>query len=119
MDIWKHGKYLDLWSLVHLLSGFLLGSSFYWLGAGLVMALVLSVLLMVLWEVFELTTKIIEPSTNVTVDIIVGFAGFAVSAVLHYWLVLPFNLPLFAGVLAVTLLLALWGFTDFLKRGYR
>jgi len=119
MDIWKHGKWFDMWSLVHLLSGFLLGGLFFWLGANLVLALIFSIVIMVLWELFELTTGIIEPSPNVAFDIVAGFGGFMISAGLYYWLEFPFNLPLFVTVLAVTLVLAIWGFTDFLKRGYR
>ena len=119
MDIWKHGKYLDMWSLVHLLSGFLLGGLFYWLGANLVLTLVFSIGIMILWEFFEFATGIIEPSPNVIFDVVTGFGGLMISISLCYWLNFSFNLPFFATVVIVTSVLAIWGFTDFLKHGYR
>ncbi|OHB10225.1 MAG: hypothetical protein A3G05_01965 [Candidatus Zambryskibacteria bacterium RIFCSPLOWO2_12_FULL_45_14] len=118
MDIWKHGKYLDLWSLVHFLSGFVFGGLFYWLGFGFVWAFIYSALLLILWEVFEFFIKIIEPSLNVAVDIFAGLVGFFLAAWL-YFLETQFNLTLYLGIVALTLLLSLWGFLDFLKKGYR
>ena len=118
MDIWKHGKYLDLWSLVHFLSGFVLGGLFYWLGFDLMWAFIYSTLLLILWEVFEFFIKIIEPSVNVTLDILVGIIGFFAAAWL-YFIATKFNLSLYLGVVGLTILFSLWGFLDFLKRGYR
>ena|SRR3989344_2277427 len=118
MDIWKHGKYLDLWSFVHFLSGFVLGGLFYWLGFGFLWAFIYSALLLILWEVFEFFIKIIEPSVNVTVDIVIGLVGFFLAA-WFYFLKTGFDLPIYLGGVGLTLLLSLWGFLDFLKRGYR
>lgn len=119
MDIWKHGKYFDMWSLVHFSSGFLLGGLFYWLGANLILTLVFSIGIMILWEFFEFVNGVIEPSPNVIFDIVIGFCGLMISISLFYWLNFSFNLPLFATVIIVTFVLAIWGFIDFLKRGYR
>lgn len=119
MDIWKHGKYADAWSVVHFLAGFLLSASFYWLGASFVSTLAFSILLMAVWEIFEWATGIIEPSPNVGFDIFIGLAGFILAALLYFWQGLTLNPSVFFTLLALTLLLALWGFVDFLKRGYR
>jgi hypothetical protein len=119
MDIWKHGKYVDLWSLVHFLSGFLLGAIFFALGYTFLTALLLSTILLLLWEAFEWLTKISEPSVNVAMDMVVGLAGFLAGAYLYYFLDVPFEMLHFSILLTATLLLSLWGFFDFLKRGYR
>jgi hypothetical protein len=118
MDIWKHGKYIDTWSLVHFLSGFLLAGLFYAFEYGFVSALMVSVALLLAWEAFEWVVKIIEPSMNVIVDMIVGVAGFFLGAYIYYFLSQPFE-TFFYPVLVVTIALASWGFLDFLKRGYR
>lgn len=119
MNIWKHGKYIDMWSLVHFLSGFLLGGLFYWLGTNLVLTVVFSIGILILWEFFEFATGIIEPSPNVIFDIVTGLGGLLISISLYYWLNFSFNLSFFVTVLIVTSVLAVWGFTDFLKHGYR
>ncbi len=119
MSIWKHGKYADMWSLVHFLSGFLLAGLFYLLGSSLAAALAFSLIIMILWEVFEFSVKIIEPFTNIASDIFFGLAGFTLSTYLYSIKDLPFDTPLHIMILVVNLILGLWGFIDFLKRGYR
>lgn len=118
MDVWKHGKYLDLWSLVHFLSGFVLCGLFYWLEFSFIWALIYSSILLSLWEVLEFFISIIEPSLNVIVDIIVGLLGFF-SAAWFYFLRTEFDASLYLTVVSATLILSLWGFLDFLRRGYR
>jgi len=118
MDIWKHGIYVDTWSIVHFLSGFLLCGFLYKAGYGIILAGIFATLLLLAWEAFEWVLKIIEPSVNVAVDILIGLAGFALGAYLYYGTEQPFEAS-FYPVLAVTVLMALWGFFDFLKRGYR
>jgi uncharacterized membrane protein YeaQ/YmgE (transglycosylase-associated protein family) len=118
MDIWKHGKYVDTWSVVHFLSGLLLVGFFYKIGYEFIPALVFSTLLLLAWEVFEWIIKIIEPSVNVMVDIVVGLAGFFVGAYLYY-VREAYSETLFYSALAVTVALAAWGLMDFLKKGYR
>jgi hypothetical protein len=119
MEIWKHGKFVDLWSVVHLLAGFLLGGLFYLLGSQFLWSLIFALSIMLLWEVFELATGIIEESLNVIMDIIIGLAGFLLASWLYFLYGAPLDLSLNLTVLASTVTLALWGFIDFLKRGYR
>jgi len=79
-DIWKHGKYLDLWSLVHFLSGVLLASFFYHLNLDLFWSATFSLIALLGWEFFESVLGIIETTSNVVVDIIIGFVGFLLFA---------------------------------------
>lgn len=119
MDIWRHGRFVDLWSFVHLLSGALLALGFYGLGFSVVATVTFSVVLLVAWEVFEWAIRIIEPTLNVFFDIVIGIAGVGMGMWWHYGLGEPFSAPAFILLLIVTLGLALWGFIDFHFRGYR
>lgn len=119
MDIWKHGRYVDLWSLVHVLSGALLGSGLFGLGYGLMTVIVLSLFLLAAWEVFEWAVRIIEPSPNVLVDMLAGALGMGAACYWHYALANGFSVPQFTVLLFATLALALWGFLDFHFHGYR
>lgn len=119
MDIWKHGKYIDMWSTVHFLSGYSLFLIFNIIGYDLLHSMIISVSLLILWEFFEWITDIIEPSLNVMTDIIVGFLGFSLGWFLHYFLDQQFDVIYLGFIIVVTLSLSLWGFLDFLKRGYR
>src|SRR3990167_8979142 len=52
-DIWREGKWLDLWSVVHLLSGASAGFSITWLGFGFPASAVIAFLLFVAYELWE------------------------------------------------------------------
>ena len=119
MDIWKHRKYVDMWSIVHFLSGFLLVTVFNWLDYTFTSALLISTILLLAWEAFEWVIKIIEPSINVVMDMVLGLSGFFVGVYLYYFLNKPFDATYFWTILIIVMLLSSWGFFDFLKRGYR
>jgi len=119
MDIWKHGTYIDLWSIVHLLSGALLASVCYFLGFSFFWSAVITFALVVFWEWFEVIIKINESRKNVLMDIIIGMAGFYILGYLHFIKSWPLSIQFFCSLLFVTLGLSLWGFADFVKRGYR
>lgn len=119
MDVWRHGTYIDLWSFVHFLSGVLLCVLFSWVGFSFVTATLLAIVLLLTWELYEWVLKILEPASNVTVDVLVGFLGFIVAAYWHYFLGNAFD-PVLLGILAsTTIALSLWGFSDFFFNGYR
>ena len=119
MDIWKHGKYIDMWSLVHFLSGFLLALIFHKFNFGLLSAFLSSLVILIAWEVFEWIIKIIEPSVNVLFDIAIGISGFLLAAFLFYFKSVKFATHLLSIVFTAVLLLSAWGFYDYIKRGYR
>jgi len=118
MDIWKHGKYVDTWSIIHFFSGVLLAGVFYIFNYSFIEALIFSFVLLVAWEGFEWVISIIEPSVNVAVDLLVGMLGFLCGAYFYYMFQIPFSIS-FYSVAFVTFALAAWGFIDFKQRGYR
>ena len=119
MDTWKHGRYVDLWSLVHLLSGALLASGLFWLGLSFGWAFLSAIALLIAWELYEWLLGIIEVTPNVALDIIIGLAGFLLVAYWHYGLGMPVTLPVTGAIAALTALLSIWGFGDLVFKGFR
>ncbi|HEY5383462.1 MAG TPA: hypothetical protein VIJ88_02830 [Candidatus Paceibacterota bacterium] len=75
-DIWREGKWLDLWSVVHLLSGVSVGFGLYFLHLGVFASVVIAFLAFVLYEMWEAIVKIEEEPTNRFMDVVVGMSGF-------------------------------------------
>jgi hypothetical protein len=78
-DIWREGKYLDLWSVVHFLSGASLGLGFYFLrflDLGVTGSIVIVFLLLVAYELWEAMVKIAETPQNRILDVVVGMTSF-------------------------------------------
>ena len=119
MDTWKHGRYVDLWSVVHFLSGLLIGTGLYWLGLSFLWACAAAFTLVLLWEVYEWVLGIVEVTPNVLLDIVIGIVGFLCAAYWHYGLGMPVTLPGTGSIMVLTALLSLWGFSDLIVRGFR
>jgi hypothetical protein len=78
-DIWREGKYLDLWSAVHFLSGASLGLGFYFLrflNIGVTGSIVIVFLLLVAYELWEAMVRIAETPQNRVLDVVVGMVSF-------------------------------------------
>ena len=75
-DIWREGQWLDLWSVVHFLSGASFGLGFYFLHLGAVASVVIVFLLLVAYEMWEVIVKIEETPTNRLMDVVVGMVSF-------------------------------------------
>ena len=75
-DAWREGKYLDLWSVPHFLSGMVMAFCIFFLGFEVRAALVIAFLLLVGYEMFEVIAKIEETRWNRTLDVVVGMASF-------------------------------------------
>ena len=75
-DIWREGKWLDTWSVVHFLSGITIGFFPRYLGLDTFSAYVIVLLLLVSYEMFEALVKIEETPQNRFMDVVVGMASF-------------------------------------------
>jgi hypothetical protein len=78
-DMWREGKYLDLWSVVHFLSGASLGLGFYFLrflDLGVTGSIGIVFLLLVAYELWEAMVKIAETPQNRILDVVVGMTSF-------------------------------------------
>jgi hypothetical protein len=75
-DIWREGKWIDLWSIVHFLSGISFGLGIYFLKLGTISSIIIVLLLLVGYEMWEAMVKIEETPQNRFMDIVVGMASF-------------------------------------------
>lgn len=76
---WDEGGYFDLWMAVHFISGVAGGFSNVFFDLGTSGVLVVAVLLMLLWELFEYSAGVREAMSNRVIDIAVGLLGVLVA----------------------------------------
>lgn len=75
-DIWREGDWVDLWSVVHFLSGISLALVMYRFGFEGVSAFIIAALLLIAYEMWEAMVKIEETRMNRIMDVVVGLASF-------------------------------------------
>jgi hypothetical protein len=75
-DAWREGKYLDLWSVPHFLTGMVVAFALYFFGFETVSAFVIAFLLLVGYEMFEALVKIEETRWNRALDVVIGMLSF-------------------------------------------
>lgn len=76
-DVWREGKWLDSWSVVHTFSGVSAGFLFYIGHFDAVESLALAFIIFIAYELWEAMVDIRETSTNRVVDVVVGIVSFA------------------------------------------
>ncbi len=109
-DFWREGKYIDLWSVPHILSGTHFGFVPLIFSIELFPLALVTLVLLVLWEWFERRfLGVLEAFSNGCVDVVLGIAGFA-AAYATVFVVEPLVAWAIVGVTAVTnLALNIWG----------
>jgi hypothetical protein len=75
-DIWREGQWLDLWSVVHLLSGTSIGLGIFFLHFTPLASVLLTLVSLVAYEMWETIVKIEETPANRVMDVVVGMASF-------------------------------------------
>ena len=75
----QRGKYADLWSIVHINTGLMLGIVAVFLHLPLPSTAIVIFIILTLYEGFEMYTNTIESITNSASDIIIAFIAFLVS----------------------------------------
>ncbi len=75
-DIWREGEWLDLWSVVHFLSGISIGLVLYFLHFGSFASGTLALLSLISYEMWEAMVRIEETPANRFMDVVVGMAGY-------------------------------------------
>jgi hypothetical protein len=76
-DIWREGKWIDLWSVVHFLSGVSLGLGTYFFKFGIQSSFIIVFLLLVAYEMWEAIVQIEETPQNRFMDVVVGMGSFS------------------------------------------
>ena len=75
-DIWREGKWLDLWSAVHFLTGISAGLGGYFLHFGAIPSVIITLVSLICYEMWEAMVGIAETPTNRFMDVVVGMASF-------------------------------------------
>lgn len=114
--LWRERKFLDMWSLVHLLGGFAIGGILLLLNIDTYIASAIAVALFAGWEIFEIVTKIHEHAFNRLSDMIVDYAGFFLAQLYVFAWGGTMTWYLTLAVAIVALALEAWGIIDFLNR---
>ena len=109
-DIWREGTWLDLWSVVHLLSGVLIGLGFYFLHIDELASIVIALTALICYEIWERIVQIEEALTNGFMDVVVGMAGF-VAAFFIFGPALSSAsfVPVFLCVFAIDIVMSVFG----------
>ena len=116
-DYWKEGKYVDLWTINHILSGFLVAGWGSFLGFSLPTLFIIATVLFVGWEIIERYFTV-EHLPNQIMDVVFDYLGFGIFFLVVYaipegsYAVLICSTVLFV-VLEVT------GFRAYRQRNYR
>lgn len=76
---WSHGKYVDYWSFVHVLSGVILGIVATLFSDNHLLSFIIIFVLLVVYEGAEMLVKVSEGTANIVLDIIIGAVGSAFS----------------------------------------
>jgi hypothetical protein len=78
LDIREEGKYLDLWSVNHFLSGVVFASWILRFTFNIWFIFGIYFILAVLWEVYEFYGGIFEHFGNKVMDVVTGVVGFLI-----------------------------------------
>ncbi|HEV7424485.1 MAG TPA: hypothetical protein VGO21_04840 [Candidatus Paceibacterota bacterium] len=109
-NIFRSGKYLDLWSVNHTLAGIVIAGPLYYFSVPFMYSLFISLALIVGWEIYEIVFDIYETWQNRSTDIITGLVGFFF--VWHFYLFFNVGLKIWIYFLSLFLFLVLeiWGY---------
>ena len=106
--IWNDGRYFDLWHLNHFLAGALLASLSIFLNLNFWLGFIISIGVLLAWELFEIVKNIKETFFNTVFDVIFGIVAFLI--VYQLRLSIATQELLFWVVLVLWLTVELWGF---------
>lgn len=108
-DIWREGKWLDLWSVVHLLSGASVGFVLYFFHFGTVASIILALFSFISYEMWEIIVKIEETPTNRFMDVVVGMVSFLPTFFLAPFLSETHFITVFGIVLTANVVMGVFG----------
>lgn len=113
---WREGRYLDLWSVNHVLSGVVLAALFYHFAVPFYLGLCIAIFLFVGWEVAEVLLGIKEHVPNMVTDVICDLAGFL--AISYYITYLNYPLSWYETSIWITIFMIfnVWGFFAYEER---
>jgi hypothetical protein len=113
---WETGKYFDLWSIAHFMSGVCIGFFLLYADIPTTLAWIIAFSIGVFWEIFESVIHIIEPSiTAILSDIVFSMIGFMI---IYHFVHLPRDAYIAFGINSVLIFLSicLFGWRNYVYR---
>lgn len=110
-DIWREGRYIDLWSLVHTLSGVIGGLIAYYTPFAFWSAFSIATVVFILWEIFERLAIVEEYFTNQITDVLFGQLGFVLAFPASLYITDTTHHYTTIAIFVVALILAAFGWT--------
>lgn len=105
-DVWREGKWLDLWSVVHFLTGVSTAFGLFLSDFGTAASIVIALLAFTAYEFWEAIVKIEETPQNRFMDVVVGMVSFIPTFILLERVPEQYLILSFGGVLTVNVVLA-------------
>lgn len=119
-DFWGEGDYLDGWSIIHLLTGLLIGMLINLLDVSsstFLKILPLILLLLILWEIIEyLFLDVEETIPNIILDVILGLIGALIGFYMDVVISRYVKTILFVLLLILYIILHIWALWDHFKK---
>ncbi len=115
-NIWKKGKYIDLWSLNHFVGGVLIARILFFFDLSFWPALSITFVVKMVWEIYELIRNIKESIENKVMDVIIGIFGFLIMYYLYIQVIFFSSTLFFVVIFVVWLFLNFWGYVVYLKK---
>lgn len=117
--MWEEGDYVDAWTIPHILSGAWAAGISIFLGLDFWVGLLVSILVMIAWEVFEVWKGIHEWLGNKIADVVTGVIGFLIvypiQIKIDYWE----RIFLFSWIFIVYLSFVIFGYIAYLRKSGR
>jgi hypothetical protein len=114
-EYWKEGRYADLWSINHFLSGVVLGALLFTFGVSFSWSLLIALVLFVGWELVEILMGIKEHMPNMVTDVLFDMAGFLAVA-WYFSAVAPLSWTAMAVIIIIFMIFNIWGFIAYEER---
>jgi len=111
-DPWQEGKWLDLWSVNHVLAGILIVPALNWIGLSPLWIFIVSFIILFGWEVSEWIREM-EALTNQFMDMVTNYLGFGFSWYLYFIVDKSFGVVWFWAIAAFFIVLELWGWLSY------
>lgn len=109
-NIFRNGKYLDLWSINHTLAGVVIAGPLYYFSISFIYSFFILIFLIVGWEIYEIIFDVHETWQNRSTDIITGVIGFFFVWYFYYFFDTNLQIWIYAVSLLVFLTLEIWGY---------
>ncbi len=117
VGIWKEGKHVDLWHINHFISGILCACVVLILDMNLWLGFIISLILMIGWEVIEVFNKIRETKFNMYTDVVLSVTAFFIVVFMNEHFLSKNGLKNLLYIsISVFVILGIWGFWAYKTR---